>query len=66
MRSPDTTQDTLFSYRMLEERISSNHPLRKLRLLVDGILGSMHETFDKLYARNGRPGIPQSGCCVRA
>ncbi|MCL2876035.1 MAG: IS5/IS1182 family transposase, partial [Betaproteobacteria bacterium] len=56
MRSPDTTQDTLFSYRMLEERISSNHPLRKLRLLVDGILGSMHETFDKLYARNGRPG----------
>ena len=35
MRSPDTTQDTLFSYRTLEERISSNHPLRKLRLLVD-------------------------------
>jgi len=27
--------------------------------LVDGILGSMHETFDKLYARNGRPGIPR-------
>jgi len=57
MRSPDTTQPEMFSYRTLEERIPLSHPLRKLRVLVDGILGSMHESFEKRYSRIGRPGI---------
>jgi len=58
MRRPDTTQAEMFSYRTLEERIPANHPLRKLRVLVDGILASMHETFETRYSRTGRPGIP--------
>jgi len=55
MRSPDTIQPGMFSYQTLEERMPLSHPLRKLRVLVDGILGSMHETFEKWYSRIGRP-----------
>ena len=58
MRRADTTQSEMFSYRTLEERIPANHPLRKLRVLVDGILASMDETFAKRYSSIGRPGIP--------
>jgi transposase len=58
MRTPDTTQAEMFSYRSLEERIPASHPLRKLRVVVDGILASMHPSFEKLYSRIGRPGIP--------
>ncbi len=58
MRTADTTQHAMFSYRSLEERIPAGHPLRKLRVLVDGILGSMNGTFAKLYSHTGRPGIP--------
>lgn len=49
MRRPDTPQQTMFSYRTLEERIRANHPLRKLRVLVDSILATMHGTFEQLY-----------------
>ena len=58
MRSPDITQSAIFSYRTLEARIPASHPLRKLRLLVDGILGAMHGEFEALYAGTGRPSIP--------
>jgi len=57
MRTPDTTQADMFSYRTLEQRIPTDHPLRKLRVVVDGILASMHASFEKLYSRIGRPGI---------
>ena len=40
MRGADITQAALFSYRTLEERIPSSHPLRKLRVVVDTILVS--------------------------
>ena len=58
MRGADITQIDLFSYRTLEERIPANHPLRKLRLVVDAILGSMDGELDGLYADLGRVSIP--------
>ena len=58
MRGADITQIDLFSYRTLEERIPANHPLRKLRLVVDAILGSMDRELDGLYANLGRVSIP--------
>jgi transposase len=65
MRTRDTTQGTIFSYRTLEERIPANHPLRELRKLVDGILASMDATFRQAYSHTGRPGIP-AGRLLRA
>jgi hypothetical protein len=44
MRSVDVTQSEFFSYRTLEQRIPPSHPLRKLRALVDSILGTLSGT----------------------
>jgi len=57
MRKSDVTQHAMFSYRSLEERIPETHPLRKLRILVDGILQSMSADIEVLYSRRGRPSI---------
>jgi transposase len=42
----------------LDERVPRSHPLRKRRLLVDGVLASLDAPFDARYARDGRPSIP--------
>ncbi len=57
MRGIDYTQNELFSYRTLESRIPSDHPLRKLRYLVDILLTTLDEEFDDLYSRRGRASI---------
>jgi transposase len=58
MRGADITQEELFSYRTLEARIPKNHPLRKLRAVVDMLLTTLDAEFDALYARRGRDSIP--------
>ena len=57
MRKADVTKHCMYSYRSLEERIPDTHPLRKLRILVDGILQTMSLEFQALYSRRGRPSI---------
>jgi transposase len=57
MRGADVTQAALFSYRTLEARIPREHPLRKLRVVVDGLLSALLGEFDALYASAGRPSI---------
>ena len=52
------TQASLISYVSLEERIAKDHPLRKVRQLVDGLLKSMDGEFSQMYSRVGRPSIP--------
>jgi len=54
MRGADITQEELFSYRTLEERIPKKHPLRQLRKVVDLLLATLNDEFDTLYARRGR------------
>ena len=58
MRGADITQQELFSYRTLEDRIPKDHPLRKLRAVVDILLTTLDSEFDALYARTGRESIP--------
>ncbi|CAI8739244.1 IS5 family transposase [Methylocaldum szegediense] len=58
MRGADITQQELFSYRTLEERIPKAHPLRKLRAVVDRLLTTLDSELDALYARTGRESIP--------
>lgn len=48
----------MFSYVSLEERVPQDHPLRRLRQLVDMILGNMSGLFDEVYSHTGRPSIP--------
>jgi transposase len=58
MRGKDQNQASLISYVSLEERISPEHPLRKVRGLVDQLLKTMDGEFAGMYSRMGRPSIP--------
>jgi transposase len=58
MRGDDDRSEGFFSYVRLETRIREDHPLRAIRELVDTVLLKLSPTFDRLYAREGRPSIP--------
>ncbi len=58
MRGIDESQDSLFSYGGLEERIPAGHPLRPVRRMADEALQAMNQDFAKLYSPIGRPSIP--------
>lgn len=57
MRGTPTTQQQLFSYVAIDERVPLDHPLRVLRDMVDPLLQSMSKHFDRLYSETGRPSI---------
>jgi transposase len=58
MRSPDTQQLGMFSYVSVEQRVPADHPIRKLRELVDAVLRDLDRVFAARYADGGRPSIP--------
>src|SRR6516164_7346635 len=58
MRGADVEQGTLFSVVSLESRVPADHPLRKIRPLLDETLESLDRTFEAVYAESGRPSIP--------
>lgn len=57
MRGPDEKQGEVFSYVPLEQRIPRDHPVRRIRPMVDRGLNEMWSHFEALYARRGRPSI---------
>ena len=57
MRGDDRQQQELYSYGSLEQRVSADHPLRRIRGLADAALGQLHSRFDDLYGDTGRPSI---------
>ena len=57
MRGDERVQASMFSYLTLEQRVPEDHTLREIRVLTDGVLGSLDAEFDKLYAATGRASI---------
>src|SRR5271169_5757304 len=57
MRGEDVQQSALFSYLSPEQRVPKDHPLRKLRSLVEAALLRMTRRFAAMYAPVGRPSI---------
>jgi len=58
MRGDDQEQQgAMWSYVPMERRIPADHPLRRLRPMVDGLLQELSPRFDELYSRVGRPSI---------
>ena len=57
MRGDDKQQAAMFSYVTMEQRIAPDHPMRRIRLLVDRALARMDAEFDRLYSEMGRPSI---------
>ena len=58
MRGDSTNQGELLSYVSLEDRIPDNHPIRKVRKIVDTALAEIETSFDDMYSSIGRPPIP--------
>lgn len=58
MRGNDNTQTEMFSYIPLEKRVPKNHPLRRMKEIIDDALEKMSKDFDTLYSHTGRPSIP--------
>jgi transposase len=58
MRGADVQQLGMFSYVSVEDRVPEDHPIRKLRVLVDTILDELDGEFAARYAQDGRPSIP--------
>ena len=57
MRGEESQQESMFSYVPLERRISADHPLRKIRVLVDVALKRLEPVFAQMYSERGRPSI---------
>jgi len=58
MRGIQNFQGAMFSYISLEERVPKQHPLRKLRSMVDALLATMSTDFEAVYSKVGRPSVP--------
>ncbi|WP_414648196.1 IS5 family transposase [Dyella sp.] len=58
MRGADIRQLGMFSYVSVDERVPADHPIRKLRVLVDTILKELDEVLAARYAVGGRTSIP--------
>lgn len=58
MRGTDISQPSLFVCKTVADFVPKNHPLRKMRVLVDEVLKGLDGTFDAIYADTGKPSIP--------
>ena len=58
MRGLDQRSGSLFSYVDIEARVAADHPLRQIRAIVNEALSGLNQSFERLYAREGRPSIP--------
>src|SRR5882762_3584164 len=38
--------------------IQADHPIRRIRKVVDAVLAKLDGEFDSMYARSGRPSVP--------
>src|SRR5918911_603755 len=63
MRGPDIKQSAMFSYLSAEQRVPTDHPLRKVREITDQILKSLSSVFAHMYSRIGRRSIPPEQLC---
>ena len=57
MRGTDSQQSHLFSYFSTEQRVPADHPLRPIRVMVDGALKRLSPRLEALYSQIGRPSI---------
>jgi hypothetical protein len=41
-----------------EDLIPADHPIRRIRKVVDAVLAELDGEFDAMYAASGRPSVP--------
>jgi len=45
-----------------EELIPADHPIRRIRAVVDVVLDALDDVFDAMYPAGGRPSVPPRRC----
>jgi transposase len=58
MRGKPDPQLAMLSSLSTEELIPADHPIRRIRMVVDAVLGGLDGEFDAMYAKSGRPSVP--------
>jgi transposase len=70
MRGSTTKQMPMLSTLTPEQLVPLDHPLRKIKVIVDRALAELSPVFDAMYAANGRASIPPErllkGCLLIA
>ena len=57
LRGHDEQQAGMFSYISPEKRVPQDHPLRRIRAMIDAALQEISPRFERLYSSVGRPSI---------
>jgi transposase len=65
MRGDEEQQEGFIVFESLEDQVPQDHPLRRVRRIVNQALREMSPLFDSLYAEHGRLSIPPE-CLLRA
>ena len=58
MRGTATRQGTLLVGVTAEDFVPADHPIRRIKLLADRVLGTLSPTFAGMYSRSGRDSVP--------
>jgi transposase len=58
MRGTPDRQLSMLSSLSTEDLIPADHPIRRIRAVVDQVLAGMDDVFDAMYAESGRRSVP--------
>jgi transposase len=58
MRGSPDPQLAMLTTLSTEELIPLDHPIRRIRVVVDAVLADVDGTFDAMYATGGRHSVP--------
>ena len=70
MRGKAATQVTMMTAATPDALVPQNHPIRRIKPMVDSALAALSPTFSRMYSALGRPSIPPEhllkGCLLMA
>jgi transposase len=58
MRGTPDPQLAMLTTLSPEDLIPADHPIRRIRRVVDAVLADLDDEFDQMYASSGRPSVP--------
>ena len=58
MRGAPDPQLAMLTTLSTEDLVPVDHPIRRIRRVVDTVLGELDGTFEAMYAAGGRPSVP--------
>ena len=58
MRGLPDRQLSMLSSLSTEDLIPADHPIRRIRVVVDTVLADLDGTFEAMYSTEGRPSVP--------